>query len=1056
MRAFLIAFLVAVLGGVACGQSPTGTITGIAFDPDAKAVPSADIVVVNDLTGMQYEAKTNDLGIYTVTSLPPGLYRVQASKVGFKTLIRPDITVNVQDSITINFTLPIGATSVAITVEGGAPMLNTTDASLSTVVDRNFVENMPLNGRSFQDLILLTPGVVPSSPQTAQSLGGQGEFSVNGQRTESNYYSVDGVSANLGAYPGSPNSPGTGGSLPAATALGTTQALVSVDALQEFRVQSSTYSAEFGRNPGGQFSFVTRSGANEWHGTAFDYLRNNAFDANDWFNNYYALPASEERQNDFGGTLGGPIEIPRIYDGKDKSFFFFSYEGLRLIEPQPANVSYVPDAYLRACSPAALQPVLKAFPSNGGAATVDCSQPDPGSGLSEFIDTWSNPSSIDSTSIRFDQVIGKSLKAFFRFGNTPSASLTRFSSVPSTTSALDFTARTYTAALAASLWARVNNEFRFNYSSNDTSQSVQLDSFGGAQPVSLSQLQGIDTEANPAYAIGICLCFGGYPQLNQEKFRTLQSQWNLVDVLSVSYGRHQVKFGVDYRRLTPTVDQINPQVGYYYFSPASVLANQADSAVGQANDPAHPLYQNFSAFAQDDWRIRARLSLSLGIRWELDPAPGVTQGLKPYTLQGVGNRATMALAPQGTALWQTQYHNFAPRLGAAYILRTAAGFETVVRGGVGVFYDTAQQAGSQGFQGIGFGSYNFPVGNLSFPIAGLGVPPVVVNPPVPPYSSYTVYGFSPHLQLPYTLQTNFSVQQALGKNQSLTVSYVGAFARKLLETNSILVGPENPDFSGTAVVLLNNGLSSDYNALQVQFQRRLTTRLQMLASYSFSHCLDYGSQNTTQPYQRGNCDYDLRHNLTGAVSYELPDVSRDRWSSAVLSRWAVDNRFMVRTGFPVTLNGPCIVDPRTDHSECIGLNLVEGQPAYVYGSQYPGGRAINANGFALPDGCVSIFFCPDPAGPGNAPRNFVRGFGAWQMDLALRREFPLRERAKLQFRAEAFNVFNHPNFGEIDSQFGDALFGQAIRTLGSTPGALSSLYRTGGARSMQFALKFLF
>jgi hypothetical protein len=285
---------------------------------------------------------------------------------------------------------------------------------------------------------------------------------------------------------------------------------------------------------------------------------------------------------------------------------------------------------------------------------------------------------------------------------------------------------------------------------------------------------------------------------------------------------------------------------------------------------------------------------------------------------------------------------------------------------------------------------------------------------------------------------------------------VGAFGRKLLETNSILVGPENADFSGTAVVLVQNGLSSDYNALQVKYQRRLTTGLQALASYSFSHCIDYGSENTAQPYQRGNCDYDLRHNVTGAVSYELPNTFRNGFSRALLAHWAVDDRFVVRAGFPVTLNGPCILDPTTQHSECIGLNLAEGQPTYVYGSQYPGGRAINANGFALPAGCVSPFFCPNPAGPGNAPRNFVRGFGAWQMDIALRKEFPLKDRTKLQFRAEAFNLFNHPNFGQIDAQFGDSLFGQAIRTLGSSPGALNPLYRTGSARSLQFAVKFLF
>src|SRR6202044_1265368 len=283
-------------------------------------------------------------------NLPPGPYRLQVSKVGFKTIIKPDIVLNIQDALSINFTLPVGAVFEIVTVEGGASMINTTDASVSTVIDQTYVENMPLNGRSFQDLILLTPGIVTQTPQNngTSLLGRTGEFSVNGQRTEENYYTVDGVSANVGASVGAtmPGGAGPSGSVAASTALGTTQALVSVDDLQEFRVQSSTYSAEYGRNPGGQFAFQTKSGTNQWHGTVFDYLRNGALDANDWFNDYFGTPEPALRQNDFGGTFGGPVRIPGLYNGKDKTFFFVSYEGLRLAAPIAANASFVPDAAL--------------------------------------------------------------------------------------------------------------------------------------------------------------------------------------------------------------------------------------------------------------------------------------------------------------------------------------------------------------------------------------------------------------------------------------------------------------------------------------------------------------------------------------------------------------------------------------------------------------------------------------------------------------------------------------------------------------------------------------
>src|SRR5215470_8661020 len=265
--------------GSAFAQSPNASIRGIVFDPDAKFITGAEIIVVNDETGVKYVTATNNEGLYAVEDIPPGLYRIQVSKFGFKTIIKPNIVLNVQDSLTLNFTLPIGASSIAVTVEGGAPLINTTDSAVSTVVDQSYVRNMPLNGRTFQSLILLTPAVVTSTPQAQGAVGGTGEFSVNGQRTESNNYSVDGVSANTGIFPGAYQFPSVSGSLPASTALGTTQGLVSVDALEEFRVQSSSYSAEYGRNPGGQFSFATRSGTNQWHGAAFDYLRNDVFDA---------------------------------------------------------------------------------------------------------------------------------------------------------------------------------------------------------------------------------------------------------------------------------------------------------------------------------------------------------------------------------------------------------------------------------------------------------------------------------------------------------------------------------------------------------------------------------------------------------------------------------------------------------------------------------------------------------------------------------------------------------------------------------------------------------
>jgi hypothetical protein len=1048
VRSFLVAFLAVLLVAGACAQSPTGTISGIVFDPDAKAVPGADIIIVNDLTHLQYESKTSEIGLYTVPNLPPGPYRVQVSKAGFKTLIKPDIVLNVQDSITINFTLPVGAASIAVTVEGGAPIINTQDASVGTVIDNTYIRNMPLNGRSFQDLILLTPGVVTTSPQAQASLGYNGEFSVNGQRTESNSYTVDGVSANVSTTPGAVSAPSSSGSLPSATVLGTTQALVSVDSLQEFRVQTSSYSAEYGRTPGGQFVFVTRSGTNDWHGTLFEYFRNNVFDANDWFNNAYGLPQPALRQNDFGGTVGGPVEIPRRYNGRDRTFFFFSYEGLRLVQPQEASISYVPNNDLRQHAQQGLQPVLEAFPAPNGT--------DFGNGLAEFKGTWSNPSQIDAYSVRLDHEITDKWHAFFRFSATPSSSNSRQGgnfSDPAVVSGTHFTVHTYTAALDGALSPKFHNELRFNYSSNDGVISQTIDNFGGGHKVSLLALQGLDNGTNPVPAVGVLVSAPGYYGLLAESRNTdLQQQWNVTDAASISLGRHSLKIGVDYRRLTPTVREDSPSILYQFRSANSAKANSVDSGNTFVFSPAYPVYQNFSAFVQDEWRVSPRLTLSLGLRWDVNPAPGAGNGELPFTVRG-SSLGSLSLAPRGTALWNTSWYNFAPRLGAAYVVRNHPGQETVVRGGFGVFYDTGQQAGSYGYLGPGFEAQTFfgsSVGTpASFPAPLSAIVPSVTYPPVPPYGA--AYAYPSHLQLPYTLQWNGAVQQSLGKDQALTVSYVAAAGRRLLAQN--LVQVNNGTFN--SVTFFETGLTSDYDALQVQFQRRLSRGISALGSYTFSHCLDYGSQSTSYPSKRGNCDADVRHNFSGAVSADLPATSGAKWVRFLANGWGLDGRLSARTGFPVPLNGPSLINPATGQFENAGLDLVQGQPIYLYGSSFPGGRAVNPNAFGLPQGCTP-FSCDPTSRPGNAPRNFVRGFGAFQTDLALRREFALHERLKLQFRAEAFNIFNHPNFGMINTFWGNNLFGQATGSLAQSLGVLSPLYQTGGPRSLQFALRLTY
>jgi len=1091
MRSILTLLVLFLLVGVpAFAQTETATLSGVIQDPKGAVVPDVEVTVTRIETGTAVTTRTNGAGIYSFTGLLPGHFHLIVRKPGFKEIAIKGFELYVQDKLEQNFSLEIGSVSETVTVQATAPLLNTTDASVSTVVDHTYVENIPLNGRSFQDLILLTPGVVTNNPQVGAGGGIRGEFSVNGQRTETNYYTVDGVSGNIGISSISvATTAGPSGSVPAATSLGTTQGLVSVDALEEFRVHSSSYSAEYGRNPGGQFSFVTRSGTNQWHGVGFDYLRNSVFDANEWFNNYFGKPKPPERQNDFGGTLGGPLLIPGLYNGKDKTFFFFSYEGLRLTQPQAAFQSVVPDANLRANTPSPLQQVLNAFPvANGPEVLVKCNPaadptcPPSGqkpSGLADFVGTWSNPSQIDSVGIRLDHAVNQRLRLFFRFSDTSSSVDTRTLLTASNRLPIANTTRTYTFGATSSFSSEVNNEFRLNYSSNEEVSSFTLDNFAGAKPVNLFQLQGFNGATHPSPFVTVGLFFHGNtpPIISQTGSSGKLKQWNIVDTLGVSVGRHEFKFGIDFRRLEPSVYASSPTVGYDYFSASSVQANSVDFGFAQSSAPAFPIYTNFSAFAQDEWRLTPRLSLSTGLRWEVNPAPSAARGNLPYTVEG-SSLSALTLAPQGTPLWKTTWFNFAPRLGAAYVLRNTPGYETVVRGGGGVYFDTGQQLGSSGYSGPGFSAMTLFGGafsSASFPIPAAQASPAIVNPPMCTTGTPcgTVYAFPAHLQLPFTLQWNASIEQALGTSQALTISYVGANGRRLLEQAQIDTSLFNPNIN--TLILTTNGLTSDNNALQVQFQRRISHGLQALASYTWAHAIDYGSQNSSLPYTRANSDYDIRHTFSGAFSYDLPNYSENRFVRTLLQHWGLDDRFTARTGFPVTLAGNTFEDFATGQTFNGGLDVVPGQPLYLYGAQCaasynnglgcPGGRAINPGAFTTPP------IDPNTGNAtrvGNAPRNFARGFGAWQMDLAVRREFPIYERLKLQFRAEAFNIFNHPNFGTIDaanycsldqnspSFTSPCTFGQATRTLARSLGGLSSLYQTGGPRSMQFALKLIF
>jgi hypothetical protein len=723
--------------------------------------------------------------------------------------------------------------------------------------------------------------------------------------------------------------------------------------------------------------------------------------------------------------------------------------------PQPAANAFVPDSSLRQSAPSALQPLLNAFPVQNG--------PEQGNNLALFAGSYSSPSSLDSYSIRIDHALGKRSNLFGRYSDSPSHVVTRdLTANPAVTTSVMNHVESSTVGATTMLSSRFTDELRFNYTNNRNTRVDSSDNFGGAIPITTTQLFP-GTTVPSGWVFGAAFLFGGSPTMSLFQGASPQHQWNVTDSITSTVGSHTLTYGVDYRRLTSSTNSGQLSDELLYLSQADVLSNAA--SLGFVNTlPGLPkgVFTNFSAFVQDEWRAKSRLHLSFGLRWELNPPPRATNGPQPYTLDQITNLATAQLAPAGTPSYKTDYSGFAPRAGVAYVLRQSPGHTSVIRGGFGVFYDLGTALGLNGLaSSVGFGS-SAVYSAASFPLTAAQntlPPPSVAS----PYNN-TVVAVDPHLRLPYTLQWNVAVEQGFGTNQTLTMSYVAAAGRRLVNQEFYSLVGINPNFSqGFGLFLGRNGSYSNYNSLQAQFQRHLSRGLQLLASYTWSHAID--NLSTTQSSFispiRGNADFDVRNTFTAAVTYDVPGSYAHQALNILLKQWSIDLRQSANSALPLNVFSGFAVLGNGQQAE-VPADLIQGIPIYVHGSQYPGGKALNGTPGAVvggcPDGSVSVGpFCPPPAGQvGNIPRNGLRGFGTWQTDLAIRKEFPLHDRLKLHFRAEAFNLFNHPNFGSIiNLTSAGSLFGKANATL-NTLSSANALYGTGGPRSLQLALKLQF
>ncbi len=986
---------------------PYSHLSGVILDASLASVPGAMVTVVNEDSGLRRVTTSQSDGSYVVSSLQPGLYKITIRKPGFRTMIRFGVKLTESQPARVDFKLVIGSIQETITVEGSAPLFNTEEASVGTVVGRDEVEHLPLDGQGLLGLIGLVPGAVV----TPATRGETGQFTVDGQRPNTHYFTVDGASANTGVSGGGQPAQSTGGALPGLTAFGSLDSLLTPDALQEMRIQTSTSAPQFGRMPGAQVSLTSRSGSNEVHGSALYGFRNENLDANDWYANRHGDERAPLRLQDFSGGLGGPL-------WRNHTFFFISYEGMRLQQPF-IWVQPVPTLDARTHSSRFANPLLSLFPEPNG--------PDLGGGLALWTGRTSRPSRLDAGAARLDHTFNSWLTAFARYSESPSS--TEFGTSPVNT--LDLTSRAITVGFDIRAKPNLFIDLRLNYSLS-TATSVWNQSGSSSCDLEPTTFQFLHVHGVCDYLVRFSIAGLGQVASGSEGQRR-QTQFQVTPAANWNIRTHAIRFGADYRRLAPARTDATGSL-YVFADTVQDLAVSSNfwSSCGSQQLPcatspqfASAVLREASLFAQDTWRINRRLTAVFGLRWEFSPAPTPGRG---DTFDFFGPAVPDAAAGN-QPLWRTTYANFAPRIGVAF--QPMDGGRTVIRAGAGLYYDSSLSLAGDLVNG----------GPLS--VAAFSSPRYV-------FATTLNFGFTPQLRLPLVKQWNVSVERAFSNHDVVSIGYVGSSGGDLIRR----------EVTGLAInrllVLTTNDGASIYHALQAQYRRRLSHGLEALVSYAWSHSIDNSSTDSglyavnsffSINQDRATSDFDVRHSLSAGITYALPHSIRSRF----LRDWELDGTIRARSGFPINV---------LDSDEFQGIsyqniyrpNLVGGKPLWIGDPSSPGGRSINPAAFQM-----TAF-----GTQGNLGRNALTGFGMSQLDLAVQRDFLVTEQRSLQLRMEAYNALNHPNFADPIPFLASPIFGQSSSMLnlmlgtGSPGSGLAPIFQAGGARSLRVVLRFRF
>ncbi len=1076
---WLLASLILTLGCVPSARAQvTASVKGVVTDPSGAAVPSATVTAKNAETGFSRTAITGSAGDFLLLALPIGPYAVRASKSGFQGSLRRGIELNVGQEASIDFQLQVSAVKAAVTVSEDAPIVNTSSSDISGLVGAKEIKQLPLNGRSYDLLLPLNPGIVNF---TSQKTGGTGisnsstanNFAVSGNRPQQNLFLLNGVeytgAAENNMQPGGPSG-----------------MLLGVDAVHEFNVQRDSYGAEFGKRPGGQVIIATQSGSNVWHGSLYEFVRNSALDSANYFDQGSAPPF---QRNQFGASSGGAIF-------KDKTFLFGNYEGFRQ-DLNQTSVAFVPGLAARAAAVPSVQPLLNLWPTPA-PGTPEQNVAGQTFGISQYFSSPLQTIREDFATLRLDHVFSSadSLAAIYTIDD--GGDVTATPANPYSTDILNLRAQVLSLEETHIFSTSILNTARFGFSRaayyfigepTPGTPAAGVPGFLSGLPVGAVVVGG-SAASNPAAQIGLA------GSNNGSNLPIKRNIFTYEDRVTLTRGHHQLSFGAWFQQFQSNETLALSQYGQSTFPSLTQFITQGLTAFF-LYDPA-PTEMNWRSlfgaiYAEDVIRFHPNLTLSLGLRGEFTTGWNEAHGRAAnYTYPG----GVISSQPQiGSSLFTQNNATFLPqpRLALAW---SPLGPKTVVRAGFGMYNDLQDALGYRADQNAPFNP-TYSIAN--FPVSNFPIDPAA---PVPAGAKLNPGGVQPNMRTPTLISWSLRVQRELSPNTVLTVGYVGSHGYHELigiDANEPVpvICPASPcpaafpsDFpigiAGTPVpagtdyipagapkanpALANTWTwffvgNSSYNALQVDVSRRFSNGLSFRGVYTYSKALDDGdSLNQTtagnapglvsNPYNlradKGLATFNVTNLAVLNAIYALPfghgqfyASDLGGWKEHIISGWSLSSIVTLQSGFPLTpqlsYNPSNNGDTRNPVRPFINPNftgpLVLGNPDQWF----------NPQAFLAPPANSGFY--------GNAVRDIIPGPGLATWDFSALKDTTIRERLHLQFRLEIFNILNRANLNTPNLIVFTPPTATNPTGLSGTAGAITSTSTT--ARQLQFALKLL-